>query len=85
MKIKQKTFVLLLIKGRYFFGTPSIATGIILRSKASWYEEGQKNNKVFWSLEKRDKTKSHIRKLIDVSGGEITDQRLYSRKLNLFI
>ena len=36
-----------------------IANGIIRRSKVRWYKEGEKNNKYFLSLEKRNKTKSH--------------------------
>ena len=53
-----------------------IANRIILRLKVRWYEEREKNNKNFLLLEKRNKMKSHIRKLIDVSGEEITDQKL---------
>ena len=52
-----------------------IANGIILRSKERWYEEGEKNNKYFLALEKPNKTKSHIRKLINVSREEITDEK----------
>ena len=44
-----------------------IANGIILRSNIRWYEVGEKNNKYFLALEKRNKTKTHIRKLINVS------------------
>ena len=38
-----------------------ITDGIILRSKAHWYEEGEKNTKYFLSSEKNNKAKSHIR------------------------
>ena len=41
-----------------------IADGAILRSKARWYKEGEKNTKYFLPLEKGNKTKSCIRKLI---------------------
>ena len=51
-----------------------ITNGIILRSMAHWYEEGEKNTKYFVSLEKNSKTKSHVRKVIDSNGEEITDQ-----------
>ena len=40
-----------------------IANGIIIRCKSQWHEEGQKSTKYFFSLEKRNKVKSHIRKL----------------------
>ena len=36
------------------------------------------------ALEKRNKTKSHIRKLINVSGEEITDQKLILEKIKSF-
>ena len=60
-----------------------IANGFILRSKVRWYEEGGKN-KYFLTLEKRNKTKSHIRKLINVSGEKITDQKLILYKIKSF-
>ena len=41
-----------------------ITQGIILRSRAKWYEEGEKSSSYFLRLEKRNKSKSHIRKLI---------------------
>ena len=41
-----------------------ITQGIILRSRAKWYEEGEKPSSYFLRLEKRNKSKSHIRKLI---------------------
>ena len=37
-----------------------IAERIILRSKASWYEHGEKSSKYFLNLEKRNKAKSHL-------------------------
>ena len=41
-----------------------ITQGIILRSRAKWYKEGEKSSSYFLRLEKRNKSKSHIRKLI---------------------
>lgn len=38
--------------------------GSIIRSRAKWYEEGEKNTRYFLNLEKRHKSKSTIRKLI---------------------
>ena len=37
--------------------------GIIVRSRAHWYEYGEKNSKYFFNLEKRNHIKKHIRKL----------------------
>ena len=42
-----------------------ITDGIITRSKATWLEEGEKNTKYFLTLERRRKTKTHVRKLLD--------------------
>ena len=61
-----------------------ITNGIILRSKAQWYEEGEKNTKYFLSLEKNNKAKSHIRKLMDSEGEEITDQKKILKEINGF-
>ena len=40
-----------------------ITEGIILRSKVDWYEYGETSSKYFLSLETRNKTKSHLRKV----------------------
>ena len=47
--------------------------GIILRTRTVWYEEGEKLTKYFLNLEKRSKSKTHIRKLIDSSKAEVTE------------
>ena len=41
-----------------------ITQRIILRSKVTWYEKGEKSNKYLLNLEKRNKANSHIRKLL---------------------
>ena len=41
-----------------------ITEGIIIRSKTTWLEKGEKSNKYFLTLEKRRKTKTHVRKLL---------------------
>ena len=41
-----------------------ITAGIILRSKSDWYEHGEKSSKCFLNLEKHNKAKSHVRKLL---------------------
>ena len=41
-----------------------ITEGVILRSRAMWYELGETSRKYFLTLEKRQKSKSSIRKLI---------------------
>ena len=45
-----------------------ITNGIILRSKARWYEQEEKSTKYFLSFGKRNKAKSHIRKIFLIKG-----------------
>ena len=47
-----------------------ITAGIILRSKSEWYEYGKNSFKYFLNLEKRNKAKSHICKLLTSSDVE---------------
>ena len=49
------------------------AEGSILRSKAQWVEQGEKNTKYFLNLEKRNYNIRHIKKLVTANGVEITD------------
>ena len=46
--------------------------GIIIRSRARWYEHGERSSKYFLNLEKRNHVKKHIRKL-DINGVLTTD------------
>lgn len=52
-----------------------ITQGNIIRSKATWYEKGEKNNKYFLSLEKSRNTKNCIRKLFNKEGREIINSK----------
>ena len=47
--------------------------GILLRSKAKWIEEGEKNTKYFLNLEKRNYNNTCIKTLINKDNTEITD------------
>ena len=47
--------------------------GIILRSKAQWIEEGEKNTKFFLNLEKRNYNRKYIKKLINNKEQEVID------------
>ena len=49
-----------------------IVRGSIIRSRATWFEQGERNNKYFLNLENRNKKKSCIRKLIRANGEETT-------------
>ena len=52
--------------------------------EARWYEEGEKNTKYFLSLEKGNKSKSCIRKLIIDDSVEITDQAALRKEIKTF-
>ena len=65
----------------------NIADGAILRSKARWYEEGEKSTKYFFSLDKGNKLKScirGIRRLIIDDSIEITDQADVRKEIKTF-
>ena len=61
-----------------------ITSGIIFRSKTKWYEEGEKKTQYFFSLEKRNKTKSHIRKLIGQTDDELTSPKSILNEIKSF-
>ena len=59
--------------------------GLIIRSKVDWYEKGEKSNKYFYNLEKRNKTKTHVKSLSDENKNTVThDQKLIMTKLKSF-
>ena len=59
--------------------------GAILRSKCSWYEDGEKSTKFFLNLEKRKAVNSTIKKLIDKdSGRETTNSKEVLAELHSF-
>ena len=70
-----KYFEYIKTKGEWEKIVKKRTTGIILRSKAQWVEDGEKNTKYFINLEKRNQDKKYIKKLIDEDGREITDHK----------
>ena len=54
--------------------------GSIIRSKAFWAEDGEKNTKYFLNLEKRNYNIRHIKKLICEGNTEITDPNAILQK-----
>ena len=49
-----------------------ITQGAIIHSRATWYEMGERNNKYFLNLEKSNKTKSSVRKVLQLRNGVST-------------
>ena len=60
-----------------------ITEGIVLRSRTTWYEKGKKSNKYFLNLEKRNKSKTHIRSLV-TSNRETSDPATILEELKTF-
>ena len=59
--------------------------GIILRSKAQWYEEDEKASKYFLTLEKKNrKAKTCIRRLNSELNGQIDDPQIIMSEIKAF-
>ena len=52
-----------------------IPKGAIIRSKATWYEKGEKSNNYFLNLETHKKAESSVRKGFNREGVLITDPK----------
>ena len=61
-----------------------IAKGAIIRSKATWYEKGEKSNKFFLNLETHKKAKSSVHKVFDDNGVLITDPKKILQEIQNF-
>ena len=60
-----------------------ITEGIILRSRSTWYEKGEKSTKYFLTLEKRQKSKTFVKRLISRET-ELSDYRNISFTIREF-
>lgn len=49
--------------------------GTIVRSRARWYEYGERNSRYFNNLEKRNQKKKHITSLVNNDGDKITNPK----------
>ena len=57
----------------------------IIRSRARWYEHGEKGNKYFLNLEKLNRKRKHISSLINSSGIRINDPKeILNEERNFF-
>ena len=50
-----------------------IVDGMIVRSRIQWSEKGEKSNKYFLGLEKRNSRKKHCKKIVDETGSVTVD------------
>ena len=55
-----------------------------MRSKTDWYEHGEKSSRYFLNLEKRNKAKSHIRRIITDDLRETSDHEIIMSNLKTF-
>ena len=56
----------------------------IVRSRARWYEYGEKNNKYFYSLEKTNYRRKHVTSIINHKDKSITDPKKILQEEELF-
>ena len=61
-----------------------ITQGAIIRSRATWYEMGEKNNKYFLNLKNSNKTKSSVRKILTTNGALTSDPKKIMNELELY-
>ena len=61
-----------------------ITQGAIIRSRATWYEFGERNNKYFSNLENSNKKKSTVRKVFKKEGKLATDPKQIMNELEVF-
>jgi hypothetical protein len=58
--------------------------GIIFRSKARWYEQGEKCTKYFFNLEKRNYQRKTVRKLVTSKGEVMKNPKEIQKEQRLF-
>lgn len=61
-----------------------IVRGSIIRSRATWYEQGERNSKYFLNLENKNKKKSCVRKLLSSDRNETTDANIILNEIHKF-
>ena len=54
-----------ILKSEYSSIYEYLSQGVIVRSRATWYEKGEKSNKWFLNLESHKKAKSPVRKVFN--------------------
>ena len=77
------------LKAEYEREYDYIVRGSIIRSRATWFEQGERNSKYFLKLENNNKRKSCVRKLVQENEKECTNPNIilyeiHSYYLNLY-
>ena len=73
-----------ILKSKYDAHFDYLSKGAIIRSRASWYEKGEKNTKYFLSLESHKKAKSCVRKIFTKNGTLSSDPKIIMNELEDF-
>lgn len=61
-----------------------ITHGAIIRSRVTWYEMSEKNDKYFLNLENSNKTKRSVRKILTRAGVLTSDTKKIKNELELY-
>ena len=64
------------LKAEYEREYDYIVRGSIIRSRATWFEQGERNTKYFLNLENNNKRKSCVRKFVQENGKECTNPNI---------
>ena len=72
------------LKNKYDSHFDYIAKGAIVRSRASWYEQGEKSNRYFLGLESNRGKKSCIRRMFTSKGTLISNQKNIMAEIEKF-
>ena len=73
-----------MLKGEYNSIYEYLSQGAIIRSRATWYEKGEKSNKFFLSLECHKKSKSSVRKIFSKDDYLISDPKRVMKEIECF-
>ena len=73
-----------ILKSKYDAHFDYLSKGAIIRSRASWYEKGEKNTKYFLSLESHKKAKSCVHKVFTKNGTLSSDPKIIMNELEDF-
>ena len=72
------------LEGEYDSMYDYITRGNIVRSKATWYEKGEKNNKYLLGLEKSRNAKNCVQKLVNKHAQTVTNSKAIMTELRRF-
>ena len=72
------------IRNEYELFCEHLSRGVIIRSRATWFEQGEKSNKYFLNLETYKKSKSCIHKVFTKDGFLTSDFKRIMKEVEVF-